>query len=63
MSRERTEFHRHETTEGVLTWLVTVDSTSSSEPRYARPRGFELDGEPLTVQEGRELKLRHQILD
>ena len=55
----RTAFHRHETTDGVLTWTVPVGRTMT----YGRPRDFELNDRPLTVSEGRALKLRHKIVD
>lgn len=60
--RLRAEFHRHETPDGVLTWLVTIDS-SNGEPRSGRPRNFELDGKPLSGRQGRALRLRHQLID
>jgi hypothetical protein len=63
MSRLRSEFHRHETPDGVLTWIVPVDRSSTCNPQYGRPTEFELDGKPLTVSQGRSLKLRHEIID
>jgi hypothetical protein len=63
MNRLRSEFHRQETPQGVLTWIVTIDPTSTGRSRCGRPRQFELDGEPLTVSEGRSLKLQYEILD
>ncbi len=59
----RTEIHRHETPDGVLTWIVPVVRIPEGAPLYGRPRNFELDGEPLSPREGRALKLRHEILD
>jgi hypothetical protein len=61
--RLRTEFHRHDTPDGVLTWTVAVDPATAGRSRCGRPREFELDGEPLTVSQGRSLKLRHEITD
>jgi hypothetical protein len=58
----RTAFHRHETTDGVLTWTVPVGRTTNGRPTYARPRDFELNDKPLDVSEGRALKLRHNIV-
>ena len=63
MSQLRTEFHRHETPDGVLTWMVTVDRTWTNKPLHGRPNNFELDGEPLATSEGRALRVRHEIID
>jgi hypothetical protein len=63
MAVRRTTVHRHETPEGVLTWSVNVRLTANSPVVDGLPTDFELDGEPLTVSEGRAIKRRYAILD
>ena len=61
-SRTRTKFHRHETPEGVLTWVVNT-RLGMRNTRHGLASDFELDGEPLTVVQGRAIKRRYGILD
>ena len=61
-SRTRTEFHRHETPEGVLTWFVNT-RLAMRNTWHGLASEFELDGEPLTVAQGRAIKRRYGILD
>ena len=61
-TRARTKLHRCETPVGVLTWSANARLTIRHH-RHGLASDFELDGEPLTVVQGRAIKRRYGILE
>jgi hypothetical protein len=62
VSRTRSKHYRHETPDGVLTWSLNARLTMRN-TQHGLASDFELDGEPLTVVQGRAIKRRYGILD
>jgi hypothetical protein len=58
----RTKLHRSKTPDGVLTWSANARLTMRH-TRHGLASCFELDGEPLTVFQGRAIKRRYGIVD